>query len=101
MNAKQKTSARISSKSNDLPEITDEWLAGADHYIGKKLVRRGRPPLENPRKLLSLRISPQVIEKWNATGSGWQTRMVQVLERAAPKARVAAAQQSRAASRAG
>jgi uncharacterized protein (DUF4415 family) len=99
MNAKRKKSARTSPSSEDLPEITDEWLAGADHYVGKKLVRRGRPPLENPRKLLSLRLPPQVIEKWKATGSGWQTRMVQVLERSAPKTRAAAAQQSHAANR--
>jgi hypothetical protein len=46
-------SVRTSSKSDEAPEITDVWLAGADQFEGKKLVRRGRPPLENPRKLLS------------------------------------------------
>ncbi len=87
MNAKQKKSARISSKAEDAPEITDAWLAGADQYDGKKLVRRGRPPLENPRRLLSLRLPPTTIEKWKATGPGWQTRMVKVLEQSAPKSR--------------
>ena len=41
MNAKRKKSVRTSPRSEDLPEITDEWLAGADLYDGKKLVRRG------------------------------------------------------------
>jgi uncharacterized protein (DUF4415 family) len=87
MNAKRKKSVRTSTGSDDLPEITEQWLAGADLYDGKKLVRRGRPPLENPRKLLSLRLQPQVIAKWKASGPGWQTRMVKVLEQSAPKTR--------------
>jgi uncharacterized protein (DUF4415 family) len=87
MNAKRKKSARSSTSSDDLPEITEEWLEGADLYEGKKLVRRGRPRSENPRKLLSLRMQPQVIELWKASGPGWQTRMVKVLERSAPKGR--------------
>jgi uncharacterized protein (DUF4415 family) len=87
MNVKQRKSARTSSKSVDPPEITDAWLKSADQYDGKKLVRRGRPPLENPRKLLSLRLSPHAIEKWKSTGPGWQTRMVRVLEQSAPKSR--------------
>lgn len=87
MSAKRKKAARISTSPDDIPEITAEWLAGADMYDGKKLVRRGRPPLENPRKLLSLRLQPQVIEKWKASGPGWQTRMAKVLERSAPKSR--------------
>jgi uncharacterized protein (DUF4415 family) len=87
MNAKRKKSARTSPKTGEAPEITDAWLAGADQYEGKKLVRRGRPPLENPRRLLSLRLPPTTIEKWKATGPGWQTRMVKVLEQSAPKSR--------------
>jgi uncharacterized protein (DUF4415 family) len=87
MNAKRKKSVRISPKTVEAPEITDAWLAGADQFDGKKLVRRGRPPLENPRRLLSLRLPPTTIEKWKATGPGWQTRMVKVLEQTAPKSR--------------
>ena len=88
MNAKRKKSVRtLTGSEDDLPEITEEWLAGADLHDGKKLVRRGRPPLENPRKLLSLRLQPQVIAKWKASGPGWQTRMVKVLEQSAPKTR--------------
>ena len=97
MNAKRKKSVRTSPRSEDLPEITDEWLAGAALYDGKKLVRRGRPRLENPRRLLSLRLQPQVIEKWKASGPGWQTRMAKVLEQAAPKSRRSVVQQRHAA----
>lgn len=88
MNVKRKNSSRI-SPDPDLPEITDDWIAGADLYHGDKLVRRGRPKLENPRQLLSLRLPPQVIARWKASGPGWQTRMAEVLEKSAPKIRPA------------
>ena len=88
MNAKQKSSHHI-SPDPDLPEITDDWIAGADLYHGGQLVRRGRPKLENPRQLLSLRLPPQVIARWKASGPGWQTRMAEALEKTAPKIRAA------------
>lgn len=87
MSAKRKSSGRISSRRDDPPEITDTWIAEADLYHGKKLVRRGRPKLANPRQLLSLRLPPDVIASWKASGPGWQTRMAQVLEKSTPKAR--------------
>ena len=90
MNAKQKNSKRTLLDSDAPPEITDEWIAGADLYHGKKLVRRGRPKSDNPKQLLSLRLPPNVIARWKATGPGWQTRMVETLEKSAPKARRAA-----------
>jgi uncharacterized protein (DUF4415 family) len=86
MNAKRKKSGRTSTKSNEAPEITDAWVAEADLYRGKQLVRRGRPKLKNPRALLSLRLPPDVIASWKASGPGWQTRMAQVLEKSQPKA---------------
>jgi uncharacterized protein (DUF4415 family) len=48
----------------------------------RKLLRRGRPKLENPRELLTLRLPPDVIARWRATGPGWQTRMAETLESA-------------------
>lgn len=87
MNAKRKNSAPPSLESDVLPEITDAWIAGADMYDGDKLVRRGRPKLANPRQLLSLRLPPQIIARWKATGPGWQTRMAEALEKSAPRPR--------------
>jgi uncharacterized protein (DUF4415 family) len=54
---------------DELPELTDEMLARA------KVSKGGRPVSENPRKLLSIRLPVDVIERWKATGPGWQTRM--------------------------
>jgi len=87
MNAKKKRSAAISSDPETPPEISDTWVAGADLYHGEKLVRRGRPRLENARQLLSLRLPAEVIARWRASGPGWQTRMAEALEKSAPKSR--------------
>lgn len=85
MSAKRKSSNPISHDPETPPEITDAWISEADLYHGEKLVRRGRPKLANPRQLLSLRLPPKVIARWRSTGPGWQTRMVKVLEKSAPK----------------
>jgi uncharacterized protein (DUF4415 family) len=53
----------------ELPELTAEMFARA------KVNKGGRPLSANPRKLISLRLPADVIEKWKATGPGWQTRM--------------------------
>ncbi len=57
----------------ELPELTDEMLSRAVVNKG------GRPRSESPRQLISLRLSPEVIERWRATGPGWQTRMAERL----------------------
>ena len=87
MSVKRKSSVRISQSLDEAPEITDRWVAEADLRRGNKLVRRGRPKLLNPRRLLSLRLPPEVIAGWKASGPGWQTRMAQVLQKSTPKGR--------------
>ena len=60
---------------DDLPELTEEMLSRA---VFKKA---GRPKSVSPKQMISLRLRPDVIEKWKATGPGWQTRMAKRLER--------------------
>ena len=90
MSTKRKSSKPISRDPETPPEITDAWISEADLYRGEKLVRRGRPKVASPRQLLSLRLPPKVIERWRATGPGWQTRMADALEKSAPSPRRAA-----------
>ncbi len=59
----------------ELPELTDEMLARA------KINKGGRPLSLNPRRLISLRLPADVIERWRATGPGWQTRMAERLSK--------------------
>ena len=81
----KKTSKKVWIDSDDAPELTKEWFASADLYRGDKLVRRGRPPKENPKVLQTIRIDADVLEAFKETGHGWQTKMNEVLRKAVPK----------------
>jgi uncharacterized protein (DUF4415 family) len=57
----------------ELPELSSEALSRA-------VVRKGgRPRSTNPRKLITIRLPEDVLERWKATGPGWQTRMAERL----------------------
>jgi uncharacterized protein (DUF4415 family) len=46
-------------------------------------IRKGRGPNKSPTKrLVSLRLSPEVIEHFKSTGSGWQSRIDETLRKA-------------------
>lgn len=45
--------------------------------------RRGRPPLDRPKEAIKLRIDPEVLDHFKASGPGWQTRMNDALRKAA------------------
>jgi uncharacterized protein (DUF4415 family)/uncharacterized DUF497 family protein len=68
---------------DDAPEWTAEQFERADVYHGNRLIRVGRPPSANPKQALKLRIDPDVVEYFRATGPGWQTRINDTLRRAA------------------
>lgn len=42
---------------------------------------RGRPPLERPKKQVTLRIDADVLERLRASGKGWQGRVNEVLKK--------------------
>jgi uncharacterized protein (DUF4415 family) len=44
---------------------------------------RGRPRAEKPKQQVTLRIDRDVIEKFRATGQGWQSRINEALRKAA------------------
>ena len=73
----------------DNPELTDDQIARAKPFaevfpdLMESIRRsRGRPPVANPRQQISLRLEPEVIAKFKATGKGWQARINDVLKRA-------------------
>jgi uncharacterized protein (DUF4415 family) len=72
---------------DDAPELTTEYFERADVYRGDKLIRRGRPPSEHPKEAIKLRIDPDVLAHFRATGPGWQTRINDALRRAAKRVR--------------
>ena len=40
---------------------------------------RGRPKSHDAKVAISLRLPPETLARWKATGPGWQTRMADVL----------------------
>ena len=64
---------------DELPELTDAMMARADHHVGGRLVRRGRPPKAEAKVAVSLRLSPIVLAHFRAGGPGWQTRINAIL----------------------
>lgn len=60
---------------DDSPEWTDEMFECADLYEGDKLIRRGRPKSERPKVAINIRLSPDVLDRFKATGPGWQSRI--------------------------
>jgi uncharacterized protein (DUF4415 family) len=71
----------------EIPELTEEWFRQANYYKGGKLVRRGRPPSDASKKLVSLRLSPEVIDHFRSEGAGWQTRINDTLLEAVKRKR--------------
>ena len=71
--------------ADDAPELNDDWFQGAELRDGEKIIRRGRPKSAAPNVAISLRVPPDVLDRWKSTGPGWQTRMVVSLRNHAPK----------------
>ena len=82
--------------ADDAPELTDEMLDIAAYSVGGKAIReatgylgpngivRGRPPLGGATKRqVTLRLDPDVIDKFREGGPGWQGRMNAALRKAA------------------
>lgn len=60
------------------PELEAPARAAADAFHR----RRGRPPTGKARTQVSLRLDTDVLEKFRATGPGWQTRINEALRAA-------------------
>ena len=72
---------------SDNPELTKADFARAKPFVEvfpdlAASIRKGRGPNKAPtKKLVSLRLSPEVIEHFKATGDGWQSRIDETLRR--------------------
>lgn len=77
---------------DDAPEWSEDHLRYAQLSVGGKVVREaqgtwsqpgpGRPPSANPKKQVTLRLDPDVVERFRATGKGWQSRINAELRKA-------------------
>lgn len=89
---------------DDAPELTDEMVEMAQYSIGGRVIRPatgvltkdgmkrvppyiipipGRPPLgAEPKKQVTLRLDADLLERFRATGAGWQSRINAALRKA-------------------
>jgi uncharacterized protein (DUF4415 family) len=74
----------------DNPEWTEEDFKNARPFaevfpeLAESIRRaRGRPAVERPKQQISLRLDPDVIDAFKATGKGWQSRINDALRKAA------------------
>ena len=74
----------------DNPEWTEEDFKNARPFaevfpdLAESIRRaRGRPAAEKPKQQISLRLDPDVIDAFKATGKGWQGRINDILRKAA------------------
>jgi uncharacterized protein (DUF4415 family) len=95
MSTKSKAGKEAWSDPDDAPVWSEEMFRKAAVYDGEKLVRPasgklgptgvvplkrserspGRPPSANPKTQVTLRLDPDILERFRATGRGWQSRI--------------------------
>tara|TARA_B110000977_G_scaffold146082_1_gene185313 strand:- start:112 stop:435 length:324 start_codon:yes stop_codon:yes gene_type:complete len=82
---------RMIASDYDAPEATEDQIAQARPFteafpaLAENMRKNlgGRPRSANPKVPVSLRLDQDVVEKFKATGAGWQTRMNDILRREA------------------
>jgi uncharacterized protein (DUF4415 family) len=88
MPAKKRGSKRVWRDPDDAPEWSEAQFARAELAVAGKVLqpaqgtltrRRGRPKKPDAKLHIHIRLSPQVLGYFRATGSGWQTRIDNVL----------------------
>jgi uncharacterized protein (DUF4415 family) len=77
----------------DSPPLTKEELASMRPFrevfpeiaekMEKAIAARGRPRVESPKVAVTLRLDPDVLETFKASGKDWRARMAEELRKAA------------------
>jgi len=76
--------AALTDKTNP---VKARIVTDAEHEA-RKAARRGRPLLDAPKVSTTIRLDPDVMGAFKATGKGWQTRINAVLREAVEAGRV-------------
>lgn len=82
---------------DDAPDLSDADLATAVWQVAGRTVTakdgatamragvaRGRPKAAMHKAPVTLRMDPDALARWRASGKGWQTRAARILAAAAP-----------------
>ncbi|MDR2189325.1 MAG: BrnA antitoxin family protein [Azonexus sp.] len=81
------TKSEMSQFERDLLESVKQALAGEGRVTtGEEIARRvaGRPPQAVHKEPVTLRMAPDSLARWRASGKGWQTRAAALLAANAP-----------------
>jgi len=76
---------RLPNADGELREPAGADFARATHRKLRRVGERG-PQKAPTKKLVSLRLSAEVLEHYKATGAGWQTRIDEMLKRTVARA---------------
>jgi len=77
--ASQTNWARVGSLKDRDIKVSRSHPEGDPLHIMRGIVRKGLKPF-SPKRVISLRVDPDVLEWFRAQGAGWQTRMNEVLK---------------------
>lgn len=79
----------------DAPEASEAQIAQARPFaavfpdlsasIDREIARRGpgRPPVKAPKVAVTIRVEPEVLQRFQAQGKDWRNRMTEALRKAA------------------
>ena len=83
---RKNTKRAVSRPDRENPEWTREMFANAMRFdqlpagLREKLSSRKRGPQKAPKKVpVSIRLSPDVVASFRASGAGWQSRVDDIL----------------------
>jgi uncharacterized protein (DUF4415 family) len=69
--------------ADDAPHLDREWFERGEIREGDRLIRPGRPKSDAPKESIAIRLDPDVLAHYRATGPGWQSRINADLRKAA------------------
>jgi len=76
----------LTKEEMDTARPFSEVFPGMAKAMEQEIAKRGRPRVDRPKKLVSLRLDQDVIDKFEATGKGWRARINEILRRVDPSA---------------
>ncbi len=87
MPTKKPTGASRWVDPDEAPPLDREWFERAEIREGERLIRParsvGRPKKAAPKEAVNIRLDPEVLAHFRATGPGWQSRINEALRKAA------------------
>jgi uncharacterized protein (DUF4415 family) len=87
MPTKKRPTKRKWIDPDEAPRLDRDWFERAEIREGDRLVRParpvGRPRKAAPKEAVNIRLDPDVVAHFRATGPGWQSRINAALRKAA------------------